>query len=263
MTIERGVIETALVTGAGAGTGREYVRMLLADGARVLAVSLLKNELDDLAIACDAGDGRLIIKQADLSEPDAAERLVEWCHEEGHVVDTLINNAGFAVYGMPSEVDLERVESMIALNVTTCTKLSVLFARQMKQRRRGRILVMGSTAGFAPTPRLGAYCATKAYTNSFAWSLGAELRGTGVTITCVTPGVFQSKFASTAKVSGSGLLTKIYAREKLDAAGVARAGYAAMRTGRPWVTVGSAGQLAKVISRVLPPPLTARLLGAM
>jgi uncharacterized protein len=156
-------IETALVTGAGAGTGREYVRMLLADGAKVLAVSLLKDELDDLVAASDPADGRLVVKQADLSEPDAAEQLIEWCDEQGYVVDTLINNAGFAIYGLPSEVDLERVETMIGLNVTTCTKLSVLFARQMKQRGRGRILVMGSTAGMAPTPRLGAYCATKAY----------------------------------------------------------------------------------------------------
>lgn len=263
MTTETRTIETALVTGAGAGTGREYVRMLLADGAKVLAVSLLKDELDDLAVACDPGDGRLVIKQADLSEPDAAERLIEWCHEEGHIVDTLINNAGFAVYGMPSEVDVERVESMIALNVTTATKLSMLFARQMKQRHRGRILVMGSTAGFAPTPRLGAYCATKAYTNSFTWSLGAELRGTGVTVTCVTPGSFKSKFSSTANVSGNGLLAKIYARENLDATGVARAGYAAMRKGRPTVTVGLAGQVAKLISRVLPPTVLARLFGAM
>jgi len=256
-------IETALVTGAGAGTGREYVRMLLADGAKVLAVSLLKDELDDLVAASDPGDGQLVVKQADLSEPDAAEQLLEWCDEEGHVVDTLINNAGFAIYGPPSEVDLDRVETMIALNVTTCTKLSVLFARRMKQRGRGRILVMGSTAGMAPTPRLGAYCATKAYTNSFAWSLGAELRGTGVTVTCVTPGSFQSKFASTADVTGVGLLGKIYAREKLDAAGVARAGYTAMRKGRATVTVGSAGQMAKMMSRVLPPTLMARAFKAM
>ncbi|GAA0608113.1 SDR family oxidoreductase [Sporichthya brevicatena] len=253
---------TALVTGAGAGTGREYVKLLLAEGATVVAVSLLKTELDDLAEEMAAGD-RLVIHQADLSEPDAAERLVEWCDEQSIVVDTLINNAGFAVYGMPTEVDLDRVETMIGLNVVTCLKLSVLFARRMRERGRGRILVMGSTAGMAPTPRLGAYCATKAFTNTFAWSLGAELRGTGVTMTVVTPGGFRSKFADTAGVSGPALLTKVYEREKLDAASVARKAFAAMRAGKPTVTVGSSGQVAKFLSRIVPPTTMARLLRSM
>lgn len=254
--------QIALVTGAGAGTGREYVKLLLADGATVIAVSLLKTELDDLVAESAAGD-RLVTHQADLSERDAAERLLEWCDEQGHLVDVLINNAGFAVYGLPTEVDLDRVETMIGLNVVTCMKLSVLFARRMRERGRGRILVMGSTAGMAPTPRLGAYCATKAFTNSFAWSLGSELRGTGVTMTVVTPGGFQSKFAETAGVSGPALLTKVYEREKLDAAGVARKAYAAMLKGKPTVTVGSSGQMAKGMSRAVPPTLLARLLRSM
>ncbi|WP_019873374.1 SDR family NAD(P)-dependent oxidoreductase [Sporichthya polymorpha] len=256
-------IPTALVTGAGAGTGREFVKLLLDDGAKVLAVSLLKDELDDLVAELGAGDDRLVIHQADLSEPDAAEALVAWCEENGHVVDILINNAGFAVYGLPTEVDLDRVQTMIGLNVTTCMKLSIAFARQMRDRGRGRILVMGSTAGMAPTPRLGAYCATKAFTNSFHWSLGSELRGTGVTLTVVTPGGFQSKFASTAGVSGPALLTKVYEKEKLDARGVAVKAYAAMKKGRPTVTVGAAGHVAKGMGRVFSPPFMARLFKSM
>lgn len=254
--------ETALVTGAGAGTGREYVRLLLADGATVLAVSLLKNELDDLVADLDPGDGRLVVHQADLSEPDAAERLLAWCDENRHRVDTLVNNAGFAAYGNPTEVDLTKVETMLNLNVLTSTKLSVLFGRRMKQRGAGAILVMGSTAGFAPTVRLGAYCASKAFTNTFAFSLGAELRGSGVTVTCVTPGSFRSNFATTADVSGfagrSGL-KKIYEKEKLDAPAVALAGYRAMRAGKAVVTVGSKGHAAKILGRVMSPVFMARM----
>jgi uncharacterized protein len=254
--------ETALVTGAGSGTGREYVAMLLRDGATVLAVSLLDNELSALEADLGPEDGRLIVKQADLSEPDAAEKLFAWCEESGHQVDVLINNAGFAAYGHPTEVDLDKVERMLNLNILTCTKLSVLFGRRMKERRSGRILVMGSTAGYAPPMRLAAYGASKSYTNVFTFCLGAELRTHGVTVTCVTPGTFRSNFASTADIASqanSGLLRSLYAKENLDAPAVARAGYEAMRAGRANVTVGKKGHAAKVAGRMLSPVFIARI----
>jgi uncharacterized protein len=253
----------ALVTGAGAGTGREYAKLLLADGMKVIAVSLLKDELDDLACELDPGGEKLIIKQADLSQSDSAEELLQWCDARGYEVDVLINNAGFAVYGEPTQVELDRVEMMIGLNVVTALKLSVLFGRRMIKRRNGKILIMGSTAGFAPTPRLGAYCATKAFTNVFGWALAAELRAAGVGVTVVTPGSFTSKFASTAEVRDNSLLGKIYAHERLDAAKVAHKGYLAMRNGHPSVTVGLSGHIAKIVGRLLPPALAARVFHTM
>ncbi len=253
--------QTALVTGAGAGTGREYVRLLLADGIRVLAVSLLDAELAELAGDLDPGSGRLVLKQADLCEPDSAEKLLAWCDEHGYQVDILINNAGFAVYGSPTELDLTKIERMLALNVVTSTKLSMVFGRRMKERRAGKILVMGSSAGFSPTVRFAAYGASKAYTNTFSLALGAELEQHGVALTCVAPGSFQSKFAATADVdgfAGNSIMKRIYKSEKLDAPAVARIGYQAMKAGKSMVTVGSKGIAAKVLARTLSPVFMAR-----
>jgi len=254
-------METALVTGAGAGTGREYVKLLLADGAKVVAVSLLKGELDDLLLELDPGDGRLVVKQADLAEPDAAERLLEWCDERGLVIDTLVNNAGFAVYGDPTEVDVAKVEKMLMLNVVGSTKISTLFAQRMRERGAGRILVMGSTAGLMPTMRFASYGASKAYTNTFTYCLGAALKGTGVTITLVAPGSFKSKFAAAADIESAraGVMRRLYESEKLDAPTVARAGYRAMRKGRPAITVGVKGHAAKVGGRLFSPVFLARM----
>jgi uncharacterized protein len=255
-------METALVTGAGAGAGREYVRLLLGDNARVLAVSLLTDELDDLVTELDPGGGRLVVKQADLGEPDAAEKLLAWCDEQGYEVDILVNNAGFAVYGRPTEVDLARVEKMLMLNVVGSTKISTLFAARMKQRGSGRILVMGSTAGYAPTMRFASYGASKAYTNVFSFCLGADLRGSGVSLTLVAPGSFRSKFADTADITthvGQAMMRRLYESEKLDAKTVAAAGYRAMRKGRPAVTVGAKGHGAKVLGRLLSPTFMARI----
>ena len=254
-------METALVTGAGAGTGKEYVRLLLADGARVVAVSLLENELDDLLREFAGAGDRLMTRQADLAEPNGAEKLLAWCDEHDLVVDTLINNAGFAVYGDPLDVDLDKVEKMLMLNVIGSTKISTLFGRRMKERGSGRILVMGSTAGMMPTMRFAAYCASKAYTNMFTQCLGAALAESGVSITLVTPGSFKSKFAASADLESSmsgGLMPKLFAKEKLEASSVARAGYAAMRSARPAVTVGAKGHIARIGGRLFSPSWLAR-----
>ncbi len=251
----------ALVTGAGAGTGREYVRLLLADRLTVVAVSLLDDELHALQAEFDPTGERLITKQADLSEPDSAEKLLAWCDEHAYQVDVLINNAGFAVYGPPIDVDLYKVERMLMLNVVTSTKMSLIFGRRMKERGCGRILVMGSSAGFSPTARFAAYSASKAFTNSFSLALGAELAPCGVTVTTVAPGSFRSKFADAADVTGfagHSVLKRIYESEKLDAPAVARAGYGALQKGKPIVTVGIKAVVAKLLSRLLSPAFMAR-----
>ncbi|BBX65184.1 short-chain dehydrogenase [Mycobacterium saskatchewanense] len=253
--------DVALVTGAGAGAGREYVRLLLADGYRVLAVSLLDEELQALADDLDPGDGRLVTQQADLCEQHAAEKLMAWCDSQGHQVDILINNAGFAAYGAPCEIDLSKVERMLMLNVVTSTKLSMLFGERMKQRGRGRILMMGSSAGFSPTVKFAAYGASKGFINTFAVALGAELKHYGVQVTNVAPGSFQSKFAATADIAGyrgSSLMKRIYETEKLDARAVAEAGYRALMGGKPTVTVGAKAAAAKVMARVFSPVFLAR-----
>jgi uncharacterized protein len=252
---------TALVTGAGAGTGREFVRLLLADDAKVLAVSLLDDELSSLQDELDPTGQRLTVKQADLSVPGAAEMLLAWCDDQGHHVDTLINNAGFALYGDPTEIDLGKLERMLLLNVVTSTKLSMVFGQRMKDIGRGRILVMGSIAGFSPTVRFAAYAASKAYTNAFALALGADLEKSGVTVTCVAPGSFQSKFAETAQIAafqGNSITKRIYLHEKLTARTVALAGYHAMNAGKPMVTVGIKGVIAKGLARIFSPAFMAR-----
>lgn len=150
---------------------------------------------------------------------------------------------------------------MLLLNVVTSTKLSMIFGRRMKERGSGRILVMGSSAGFSPTVRFAAYGASKAYTNTFSLALGAELEQSGVSVTCVAPGSFQSNFAATADVTGfqgKSMMKRIYEKEKLDAPAVARAGYRALRKGKPMVIVGSKGVAAQVLARALSPVFMAR-----
>jgi short-subunit dehydrogenase len=249
------LMKKVIVTGAGSGIGKEFTKLFLADGSAVLAVSLLDTELEQLSTELPSYGERLQTLQMDLAEPAAAEKLLSWCTAHDWVPDTLINNAGFACFGEAVDLPLERVISMIELNVVTLTKTSMLFGAIMKERGHGAILNVGSTAGMLPAPRMAAYCATKSYVNTFTFALGAELKPYGVTVTCLTPGATQTNFSRAGGIDdfkGKSLLHDMFAKNKAGSpAEVARGGYDALTKGKRHALVGKGSAIAGVASRVL------------
>ena len=98
---------------------------------------------------------------SDLSDLSACQSLYDQLTERGIAVDYLINNAGFGLYGPFVEGDAARQQEMIALNIAALTQLTRLFAADMKERRRGHVLNVASTAAFQPGPMMAVYFATK------------------------------------------------------------------------------------------------------
>jgi short-subunit dehydrogenase len=137
---------------------------------------------------------------------------------------------------------------MIALNVTALVELTQLFLPGMIARGRGRILNIGSTAGFQPGPFMATYYATKAYVNSFTEALSHELRGTGVTATVSCPGPTATEFTAVAGTGHSPLTTMGEARADT----VALEAYRAMLAGKPMVIHGFKNKLANQSLRVSP-----------
>jgi short-subunit dehydrogenase len=256
--------QRVLITGAGSGIGRELTREFLRSGARVLAVSLLLDELHRLTADLDPEGERLEILQMDLSVPGAAAKLFAHCEDAEFAVDTLINNAGFACYGDATDLDAARVTSMLQLNVIALTELSMLFGRQMKERRRGRILNVGSTAGMVPTARFASYGASKAYVNGFSYALRAELAPYGVGVTCLTPGAVATNFARSADILGftgkSMMKEHFIAGKAAMPEEVAAAAIAGLKHNRAQVLVGNGSRLAAVLSRLIPQRLIPSLM---
>ena len=248
-------MKKVLVTGAGSGIGKELTRLYLQDGSSVLAVSLLQNELDQLGEDFRFGAARLQTLQMDLAKPDAAAALLQWCQDNDWFPDILINNAGFACFGDAVDLSPERVANMLELNVITLTMTSMLFGGEMKARRHGAILNVGSTAGMIPSTRMASYCASKSYVNTFTYALAAELKPYGVTVTCLTPGATQTKFAQAGGIdafAGKSLLHNMFEKNKAGSpAGVARAGYDALAGGKRQALHGKGATFAAVLSRVV------------
>ena len=176
----------ALITGGSSGMGLEFARQLAARGYDLLLVSNQEQALADAAREL-SGPVSVRTRFQDLARPEAADELFAWCQVEDLIPDVLVNNAGMFFFKELQAEDLDRVQAMINLHVTTVTRICLLFGQAMKSRGSGYILIMSSMAARIPAPGITVYSATKAYLRSFGRSLSFELRPYGVGVTTVCP----------------------------------------------------------------------------
>ena len=172
---------TAIVTGASGGIGRAVALDLAAAGAHVVAVARTEAKLEELA---EQADGRLTPFPADLCDQGERERLVA----DVGPVDVLVNNAGMAWLGDVVDIPVEDLQTVVALNLLAPIDLTRRLLPGMIVRRTGHVVNIGSILGYASTPPLVVYSATKAGIGAFTEGLRREITGTGVDVTLITPG---------------------------------------------------------------------------
>ena len=249
--------QTALVTGASGGIGADVARLLGECGARVLLVARREDALEAVAAEVEERGGTAAVFAADLEPPGAAARLADRVEAAGETVDVLVNNAGFGVQGPFLEASAEDAEGMVALNVAAPTALARRLLPGMVARGRGGVLTVASIAAFTPAPRFAVYAATKAYALSFSEALHAELRGTGVSATCLCPGPVRTGFGARA-----GMADRFFAGA-LPSERVARAGLDGLAAGRRRVVPGLGNKVQTAATRFVPPALLLRATGAI
>ncbi|MFL5436909.1 MAG: SDR family NAD(P)-dependent oxidoreductase [Myxococcales bacterium] len=240
---------TALITGASSGLGAEYAKLFAADKHDLLLVARRRDRLEALASELrGAHSVRVLVIAADLASADGPRRVIEEASRAGLQIDFLVNNAGSGASGAFAELDAARELEMIQLNITSLITLTRALLPAMIERRSGRILNIGSTAGFPPGPFMAVYYASKAFVNSFTEALWYELRGTGVSATVSCPGATATEFADVAGSSQS-LLFRLGAA---DPKRVAAEGYRAMKKGKPMVIHGLKNKLTVQSLRLSP-----------
>jgi uncharacterized protein len=238
-----------VITGASSGLGAEFAGLAAAEGAKVVLIARSRPELDALAVNIDPSGRSMVVLSLDLSTPDAGEIIVRELEAHGLYCHILVNNAGFGLYGETMELDRERQLGIIDVNVRAGTDLMLRFLPGMLARRSGSILNVGSIAGFAPGPRMAVYFASKAYLISISQALMQEVRGSGVTVTCLCPGPLRTPFLTRAGAEYSALF-KLLA--KFDAVDVARAGWKAMKAGRTLCVPGIGNKVTIAVTRMMP-----------
>lgn len=233
--------QTALITGASSGIGYELARLFAQDGYDLALVARNRPKMEQIAedFAAKFKVTATVLAE-DLSDPSAPERIHADLRRRGVDIDTLVNNAGFGTYGFFAESDLAEELAMVQVNVAALTHLTGLFVRDMVKRGRGRILNVSSMAAFEPGPLMAIYHATKAYVLLFSEAVANEVKGTGVTVTCLCPGPTATDFQARARMQRS----RYAARESMmDAAEVARIGYRGLMAGKSVVIPGLRNQV--------------------
>jgi hypothetical protein len=241
--------KTALVTGASAGLGAELCSLFARDGHDLVLVARRRDKLEERAaeIVKEFAVTATVFAE-DLTDASAPTRITQALAERGIEVEFLVNNAGFGTAGRFSDLDPKREMEMIQVNVAAPVLMTRLLLPAMLARRSGRILNVGSTAGFQPGPFMADYYASKAFVNSFTEALAFELRGTGVTATVACPGATATEFAQVAGIAES----RLFQAGTMGAREVAAHAYRAMMQGRRLAIPGFKNKLGPQALRVAP-----------
>lgn len=248
--------QTALVTGASSGIGKALARQFASKGYDIVAVASKEAKLDcataELATTYHVD---VIEISRDLTEAAAPQDIYDEVTQRGIVVDVLVNDAGVGRGGPFAESTIDNDMHLIRLNVEALTCLTKLFLRDMLLRDSGKILNVGSVAGFQPGPLLAVYHATKAYVNSFTEALAEELKDTNVGVTLLCPGPTDTDFFARAgmedtRVFESGML--------MEPEKVAEIAYDALMDGERVIIPGMSNKVMTFTRRLMPLALQAK-----
>jgi uncharacterized protein len=246
----------ALITGASGGIGEQLALLAAADGYNVILVARDKVALKRVAELIEQRYGvtTLVLAQ-DLAQPKSPKLIFDSVKRQNISVSVLINNAGFGDYGEFSKSNRSIQLSMIDLNIRALTELTHLFLPEMVKRRKGYVVNLGSIASFLPGPLMSVYFASKAYVLSFSDALAQELKGSGVSVTCLCPGSTKTQFGNAAhvKTSHSTQTSRVTPKQ------VAVFGWEAMKKGKTRAIYGNSNRFTILAMKIVPHNLVARI----
>ncbi len=250
-------MKATLITGASSGIGEVFARKLAARGENVVLVARSADKLNALCNELGRAHGNIVAQSValDLSAGDAPQQLFDETNRRGLEVETLINNAGFGSMGEFATLDVARELNMIDLNVKALLALTHLYLAPMRERKRGAIINVASTAAFQPVPYMATYAATKAFVLSFSEALWEENRAHGIKIMALCPGVTETNFFDAAKMGQPPMRIAQTPEQVVDTA------LHALQRGRSHVISGWFNYLQTEAERLLPRSVVTRIAG--
>ena len=242
----------AIVTGASSGIGYELAKQCRDNGFDLL-IAADEPAIEQAAAKLGQDGAGVEAVQADLSGPEGVDRL--YAAARGRKVDALLANAGRGLGRGFLDQDPADWRRVVETNITGTLLLLQTIGRDMRGAGAGRILITGSIAGFLPGTYQAVYNGTKAFLDSFSFALRHELKGSGVTVTCLMPGATETDFFERADMMD----TKVGQQKKDDPAMVAKTGFDAMMKGEGDVVAGWHNKLQAAIAHIAPSGVLAEM----
>lgn len=254
-----GANQTALITGASSGIGEALAACFARDGFDLVLVARSADKLKTLAKHLAAEHGiKAWVAPRDLSKAGAAAALAAKMKKGKYAIDVLVNCAGVLEHGQFIKMPPRRHQELIDLNVSALTAMLSELVPPMVARGKGRVLNVASVAAFQPIPSLATYAATKAFVLSLTESLAEELKGTGVTVSALCPGITATNMVSMATESSGLKLPGIVVGNVAD---VAEEGYQACMKGEVIKVPGIINLAAILAGRATPKWLLRKVTG--
>jgi short-subunit dehydrogenase len=245
------VDSTVLVTGGSAGIGAAIARELADRSYDLVLVARDAVPLEELADELRRTHGvHVDIEAVDLADADARAALLARLQAGEREVVGVCNSAGFGSFGRFAELPLEREQTLVRLNVEALHHVCGAFLPRMVEHGVGAVLNIASTAAFQPVPGLATYAATKAFVQSFSEAVHAELEGTGVSVTCLSPGPTRTRFGRVAGLEATDHVAPGFLFS--EPADVAREAVDGMVAGRRTVVPGVQNKLSAMGGRLVP-----------
>ena len=254
-------ISAALITGASSGIGEALAHCFAKDGFNVILVARSADKLKALSLELQNDhQADVQVCPADLARSGAAEKLAAALARKKVHVDVLVNCAGVLEQGEFTAVSPAKHQNIIDLNISGLTAMLSAFVPAMATRGSGRVLNVASIAAFQPIPTLASYAASKAYVLSLSESLAEELRGSGVTVTTLCPGITATNMLK--KAAGvNDKLGKLPGFLIGDVQEVAEMAFKACMSGDAICVPGAINRAAMIASRGTPKWLVRRIGG--
>ena len=250
--MKEGTGRAALVTGASAGIGLAFARLLGSKGYDLVLTARRRERLDRLAadLASQYAVRTLVVAE-DLAQPGGGRRVLDTIARDGWSVDVLINNAGYGVPGSYAKTTWQAQRDFLEVMVVAVSELAHGVAPPMIERGWGRIVNVASLAGLLPgVAGHTLYAASKAFVITFSESLALELAPHGIHVTASCPGFTLSEFHDVTGTRAQ--VSRMPAFMWSLADDVARASYDAVMAGRPVHVPGLLNRSIAGLSRVLP-----------
>jgi uncharacterized protein len=249
--------EFALVTGASSGIGYYFALELAKRKINVLITARSEQKLMELK--------ELISRQyavqchwlaLDLSYPASPQQLVEWCVKNNFSVSILINNAGYGLWGYFKNQKWEELQDMMHVNMHSLVALCHHFIPLLQANRKAYILNVSSTSAYQAVPTMSVYAASKSFVLQFTRGLRHELKGTSISVSCLSPGPTLSNF-----IHRAGLQAIKERADKFSMTGeeVARRGLSAMFKGKTEIIPGFVNWLTAQLTRLVPKSITEKI----
>jgi uncharacterized protein len=249
-----------VITGGSRGIGLALAECFLGAGHHVLLVA--RNEetlgLARQALASRHGE-RVSILACDITNPEVAVLIASAAACQGRFVDVLVNNAGLWSFAPYAELPRAEIERIVDVNMLAGLRLIHAFLPGMYERRRGRILNVGSLAGRFPAAGCALYSASKSFLQTMTVALGREAAGTGVVVSLLLPGLVRTDFTQAKSKDTRSRSTVLFELVATDPAAVAEAGYLGLMSGQPVIVPGLVTRLVYVAQAMMPARLAAWL----